>query len=163
MNDINEDKKAIESKTPDDQTGYPINARTSEAVVIHCADPRFQIPFRRFIIEDLGIRSYSPLVIGGGAHSLGAKSKLPESFRIVWEQMEFFINVSGLHRVILINHEDCLWYKKMESDLAAEQLKDKGRKDLRISAETIAAKFPEVRIETFWAALNDGQVSFEKV
>jgi hypothetical protein len=54
--------------------GYWIETRPSDALVIHCGDPRFQAAFRRFITEELGISNYMPLIVGGGIHAFGVQS-----------------------------------------------------------------------------------------
>jgi len=142
---------------------YPIDKAPSEALVIHCGDSRFQVAFRRFLTEELGIRSYTPVVLGGGVHAFGAQSLLPKNFKILWEQVKFFIKEGKLRRVIIINHEDCKWYEKMKSYHPRVQLPVKGQLDLRTAALKILKDFAGVRVESYWAGLDGGHVYFQKV
>jgi len=165
MSDSNEHSEAIEPDvmTPEGKALYPIDRAPSEALVVHCGDPRFQTAFRRFVTEELGLKSYTPVVIGGGAHAFGAQSLLPKNFKIMWEQVKFFVKEGGLRRVIVINHEDCQWYRKLKGYHPTVQLPIKGRLDLRTAAKTILRDFAGVRVESYWAGLKDEHVYFEKV
>ncbi len=139
---------------------YKLDKASPQALVIHCGDPRFQTAFRRFITEELGINSYTPLVIGGGVHSFGARTYLPKNFKILWEQVKFFINVQGLKQVIVINHEDCQWYQKLKGYHPTVDAKDKGMHDLKEASLTILQDFAGISVRTFWAGLDADSVYF---
>ena len=95
-------------------SAYRANKQPAGAIVVHCADPRFQDAFREFVHARLGIANYIPLVVGGGIHPFGVEQKMPVNFEAVRFQIEFFIRKTGVKDLIIINHEDCLWYKSMK-------------------------------------------------
>ena len=142
---------------------HPLDSASSDALVIHCGDARFQTSFRRFIIEGLGIKQYTPIIIGGGVHAFGMQVFLPKNFKILWEQIKFYIKGERLPQVIIINHEDCAWYDKMKGYHLDLPTALKGKLDLKKAALTILKDFSNVRVRTFWAGINNGHVYFEEV
>ncbi|MBU0983068.1 MAG: hypothetical protein KKA42_04310 [candidate division Zixibacteria bacterium] len=142
---------------------YPLETRKPEALVIHCGDPRFQTAFRRFITEELGIASYAPVIIGGGVHAFGAQSFLPKNFKILWQQVKFFVKEGGINQIIIINHEDCTWYDKMKGYGSTLDLPLRGKLDLQTAARVILKDFARVQVRTFWAGIDDGRVSFREI
>ena len=73
----------------DGKVHYEMDTAEIDTLVIHCADPRFQTAFRRFITEELGIASYTPIIIGGGIHAFGIRHLLPKNFKILWEPVSY--------------------------------------------------------------------------
>jgi hypothetical protein len=148
---------------PDGRTLYRLEKSAPEALVIHCADPRFQTAFHRFVTEELGLKHYAPLVIGGSIHSFGARKFLPKNFKILWEQVKFFIGAQGLKQVIVINHEDCKWYEKLKGYHPTVGARDKGMHDLKDASLMLLEDFAGISVRTFWAALEGDSVYFVEV
>jgi hypothetical protein len=142
---------------------YRVTREPAEALVIHCGDPRFQEAFRQFITRELGLRNYIPIIIGGGVHAFGMQTLLPKNFKILWEQVKFFIKEGRVNQVIIINHEDCAWYKKMKGYHPTLNLPVKGRLDLRTAARLILRDFAGVSVHTYWAALDGDVITFSEV
>jgi len=160
------DNQVIEVEPVTSQTNnpqvYPINKQQAEALVVHCADPRFQTAFREFLNKELGMTSYIPLVVGGGIHSFGVEKLMPKNFKIVWEQIKFFIKEAKVRKVIIINHEDCLWYKTMKGYYPTIELPVKGKLDLKTAAQRILKDFAGVEVRSFWASLKNDEVTFKE-
>ncbi len=146
-----------------DERVYSTNRIPPQALVIHCGDPRFQEAFKNFITDELGISNYTPIVTGGGIHALGMQSILPENFNVLWEQITFFIGAQRLTRVIVINHEDCLWYENMKRHHPEIERQVKGKLDLQTAVETIRQDFPLIEIRAFWAALEGDTITFSEL
>lgn len=142
---------------------YKIDRRPPEALVIHCGDPRFQDAFRRFVTEELGIRTYTPLIVGGGVHAFGAQTLLPKNFKTLWQQVKFFVKEQDLHDIIIINHEDCQWYRKLQGYFPQTGLSEKGRSDLLVAAGTLLKDFTGVRVRSYWAGLSGDDIVFSEV
>lgn len=140
---------------------YQLIRRRSETLVIHCVDHRFQDAFEKYIKDGLKIAVFNPLVIAGGA--LGIASDHYAKFGYIWDQVDFFINERGINRIILINHEDCLWYKYEHPDFLREKLREQGRSDLKKAAGNIRYKHPDVDIIIIWAAIEGNNINFEKL
>ncbi len=142
---------------------YPLETHSPEAIVIHCGDPRFQTAFRRFITEELGIASYTPVVVGGGVHAFGAQSFLPKNFKILWEQIKFALQDGKPRQIIIINHEDCTWYEKMSGYHPKFETHQKGKLDLGVATRLLLKDFAGVDVRTYWASIVDGRVLFTPV
>lgn len=147
----------------DGRIGYPLVTGPPQALVIHCVDSRFQSAFRQFLAEELGITRYFPIVIGGGIHAFGLQNLLPKNFKIIWQQIKFVLEVAKPKQVVIINHEDCLWYRHMQGYHPAVSAVTKGRIDLKTAAKKIIEDFSGVQVRTFWAAIDDGDVVFSEV
>jgi hypothetical protein len=147
----------------DGRTLYPLETNPPEAIVVHCADARFQTAFRRFVTEELGIRSYMPVVIGGGVHALGAQSFFPKNFKILWEQIKFGHQLAKPRQIIIINHEDCKWYEKMRGYHPKIGLPEKGKQDLGYAARLLLKDFAGVDVRAYWASIVNGKVLFTPV
>jgi len=142
---------------------YKLDHTPPEALVIHCSDPRFQTAFRRFVTEELGLRNYAPLVIGGSVHAFGSQQFLPKNFKVLWEQIKFFIKEAGIKQVIIINHDDCKWYQAMSSFYSRIKLPLKGKADLATAVKTLLADFAGIQVRSFWAGLDGDTVTFSEV
>ncbi len=142
---------------------YKLDTTPPEALVIHCSDPRFQTAFRRFVTEDLGMKAYAPLVIGGSIHAFGSQQFLPKNFKVLWEQIKFFIKEAGIKQVVIINHEDCKWYNAMSSFYSKIKLPVKGKVDLASTAKTLLADFAGIQVRSFWAGLEGDTVVFSEL
>ena len=145
---------------PDGRTMYRLEKSPPEAIVVHCADPRFQTAFRRFVTEELGFKNYTPLVIGGGAHSFGMQEFRPKNFKTLWEQVKIFLDLQKVKQVVVINHEDCLWYDRHKGFHPTIPLKEKALSDLKTTSKQLIEDFTGVNIRTFWAALDGDSVYF---
>jgi len=142
---------------------YRLDRTPSEALVIHCGDPRFQSAFRRFITEELGFQNYTPVIIGGGLHAFGSQSLRPKNLKVLWEQIKFFVRHRGLKKIIFINHEDCQWYARMIGYRSPVDLPVLGRVDLQTAATKIAEDFMGVDVRSFYAALDGDRIVFEEM
>jgi hypothetical protein len=91
-----------------------------EAIVVFCSDPRFQTAFEGFVAQELGLRQgqFVPFVIAGGAGVLGQPERLPKEFKFMRDRLELFRqHFPCLKRVVLINHEDCAYYRMLAEKL----------------------------------------------
>jgi len=85
-----------------------------EAVVVYCGDPRFQTAFEPFIEKELGLRKgqYIPVVVGGGAGVLANPERMPKEFKFMKDRFELIHRAfPSVQRAVLINHEDCIYYR----------------------------------------------------
>jgi len=147
-----------------------------KAMVIHCSDPRFQKAFRDFIMNELHLQDgeYIPFVVSGGVAALSEPLKLPKEFKFMKERIELFAGLfSSIHRVILINHEDCRHYDMLKSTLGsiflqhAAHMTDRQIKDLRNVARAVMDFVaPGYQLEMYYARIvknGAARIEFEKV
>ncbi len=93
-----------------------------QAVVVYCSAPRFQVAFDQFIEKELHLAKgqFIPLVIAGGAGVLAHPERLPKEFKFMRERFELFRrNYPSVRRVVLINHEDCAYYRMLAEKIPA--------------------------------------------
>lgn len=141
---------------------YPLlNAGDADALVIHCVDPRFQTAFRRFISEELGIQNPIPVIIPGGIHDLVSPARI-KAARHLKEQLDFIIKNNRIKRVVLLNHEGCLWYGKWNS-LVATTIGHDLAGHLLSAAETLIEKRLGIEVECYLARMEGQEVVFNRV
>jgi hypothetical protein len=140
---------------------YELMNMPSDTLVIHCVDHRFQGAFRKFIVGELGIEVFNPMVIAGGAFAIGSEHY--SRYGYIWDQIDYFIKVGGVKKLVLINHEDCKWYGNEFPDLEKSKLKEKGKIDLTRAAKNVGEKYPGVEVISFWAELSADKINFKKI
>jgi hypothetical protein len=142
---------------------YFLNEEPAEAVVIYCGDPRFQKAFRDFLENELRLKNYVPIIIGGGIHPFGVRDLLPKNFKTLWEQIKFFLEDGQIPRLIVINHQDCQWYRKFEGYAHGIPIFQKGIIDLHAASQYLAKEFFNIKIETYMAKLKGKEIFFERI
>lgn len=140
-----------------------ISEQPSEAIVVHCYDHRFQEAFRQFLSDELRLKNWTPIVLGGSIHSFGIQHLQPKNAKVLWQHIKFLVKEGGLKRIIIINHDDCQWYEKFEGYLGSIHLPERLKKDLQGTAVKLAQDFTGASIEAYHARLEGKEVIFEKV
>jgi hypothetical protein len=130
---------------------------TAEAVVIHCGDHRFQGVFREFLAEGLKLRSYSLLSLPGGAHFIPLEALLPKFAKTGLQSLSFLVKRSRPRRVILIGHDDCLFFKeRLQFFFLEADLKEKQLANLRRARRAVQERFPGLAVELYFAGAQPG-------
>lgn len=151
-----------------------IKTTPPSALVVRCADNRFQPAMAEFIHTKLRLSEgdYIPLTIPGSIQGLALQMVSPKSFKILKEQIELLLeNNKAIPRIVLINHEGCRAYSELAERFAhlfAGKVADKQKEDLELAAHVIgeiADHFGhDVWIELFMARVkDDGEIFFEPV
>ena len=137
----------------------------NEVVVIHCSDHRFQPGFREFLLEGLGLSSYALLAIPGGGHFSSMGDFLPKFAKVGMQSLKFLVRRSGANRIILIAHDDCLYFKEIlqffftEPDVNGKQIAN-----LKRARGVLLEWFPRARVELYFAgADSSGSLQFLSV
>ncbi|UCG60502.1 MAG: hypothetical protein JSV52_09205 [Candidatus Zixiibacteriota bacterium] len=94
---------------------------------------------------------------------LGLQSFLPKNFEILWEQIKFFIKQQRLTQVIIINHEDGMWYEKMKGYHPRVDKLLKGKLNVLSAAKVILADFPLVEGRAFRAGRDGETITFTEL
>jgi carbonic anhydrase len=92
----------------------PMAARASgqiKALAVTCIDYRFLNKDAAFIANDLDLFKNADIVALAGASLAAVSTKLPESAKAFWEQLNIAKQLHGFHEVVLIDHMDCGAYK----------------------------------------------------
>mgnify|MGYP002713188959 CR=1 FL=1 len=109
----------------------------TEALVVHCIDFRFQGHLNRWLVDHIGEGNYDRVAFAGGAYD----------FETVFKQLDLAVDLHEIKRVILINHEDCGAY-------GAAGTRERHAADLTTARQRILARYPTLKIETFYHRLN---------
>jgi hypothetical protein len=153
-------------------SSYEVDARLQSAepraLVVHCGDHRFQAAFQEFLNRSLGLAgNYDLIVIPGGPQSLTLVEFLPKFSWASWRWLRFFVENHEIGRLILIQHQDCAWYKSLPLHLhASAEPRQRQEEDLRKLAQALRREFPQLRAELYYAAWDEkdqGKVEFEAV
>ena len=114
-----------------------------EAVVVYCGDPRLQTAFVPFVENGLGLAKgqYIPVVVGGGAGVLANPERLPKEFKFMKDRFTLIRRAfPSVQRAVLINHEDCIYYRLLAEKIPgflmgdAAKLRDRPGADLNLIA-----------------------------
>jgi hypothetical protein len=141
----------------------PVGTSQSHVVVIHCSDPRYQPHFQDFLYSGLRLSRYGLIAIPGGPEHLSPseRSDALRSQGAAW--FDFMSKLMAAERCILIGHADCRWYiaNRIESD--ESRLKEHVSRDLIAAREEIQRRFPNLRVELYFAEIEGEQATFTEV
>ena len=134
---------------------------STDTLVVHCSDFRFQAAFRDFVRDTLGIAHYDLLAVPGGPLLLASPDYLPKFHWAGNRWTAFLVEAHQLMRAVLIAHDDCAWYFQTcgrQIDLHARQ-----NQDLELAREHLRRMFPHVAVELHRARLAGAGITFEPV
>jgi hypothetical protein len=148
-----------------------------QAIVVYCSAPRFQTAFEQFIAKDLGLAKgqFIPLVIAGGAGVLAHPERLPKEFKFMRDRFELFRrNYDSVKRIVLINHEDCAYYKSLTERISgllgghAQDPTRRSREDMELIANVFDRLLSHLglEVELYYAHFVDGdqsKVAFDRM
>ena len=132
------------------------------ALVVQCSDPRYQPHFHDFLRRGLKLERYALLAVPGGAQFLTLVDFLPKFSWAGWRWVKFIGDIAPPSRVILIAHEDCLWYKHVRRGKPGE-LRAKQLDDLRRVEAGVRERFRDVAVELYFARLDGSSAAFESL
>jgi|SRR5579863_1348645 len=147
-------------------TAALLNRTDTDVLAIHCGDHRFQAAFQDFLNQGLKLAgNYDLIVIPGGPQSLTAVEYLPKFSWASRRWFRFFVENHELHRLILIQHQDCAWYKSLPLHLhASAEPRQRQEQDLARVTRTLKEDFPELKVELYYAGWDAaGRVIIETI
>ena len=148
---------------------YPLRESVPDALVIHCADPRFQEAFRTFLKSELGIHIPMVIALPGVTSHFGMQMLFPKNWHSMRKHIETMTERHKVARVVLINHDDCKGYVKIASHLGGlPKISEWQHKHLRGLAEYVRKEYlPHASFELYQAHIvsndNEHEVEFEKI
>src|SRR3989344_2729551 len=148
---------------------YPLTEGTPDALVIHCADPRFQEAFRDFIRNELSIRMPMVIALPGVTSHFGMQVMFPKNWYAMKAYLKTMTERHEVARVVLINHDDCRGYAKIANLLGGlVKVPTLQRQHIHGLAEFIRKEYrPGAMFELYQAhGVREGGknlVSFEKI
>lgn len=135
----------------------------TEALVIHCSAARFQQYFEEFLTGGLGLNRYSVIAVPGGVQVMTLVDYLPKFAWAGWRWTKFLVDADHAPRVILIGHEECRWYKDMRFWESNRPVRERILADLERARAALRERFPAVRVDLYYARLDQGRVVFDSL
>lgn len=151
------------------QTTYTATSRledrATESIVIHCSDHRFQSGFREFLTHGLKLGSYALLAVPGGGHFLSLETYMPKFTKANLQSLSFLVKRTGARRIILIGHDDCLFFRDRAEFLFAEkEFRQKQAANLRMARNWLRERFSLLAVEIHFAQSDeDGCLTFVRM
>jgi len=138
---------------PSHQLDAKLQNSLPAALVVHCGDHRFQAAFNEFLNKELRLGgNYDLIVVPGGPQSLTLVEYLPKFSWASWRWFRFFVENHEIGRLILIQHQDCAWYKSLPLHLhSSAEPRQRQEEDLRRIGQVLKKDFPKVRAELYFA------------
>jgi hypothetical protein len=135
------------------QLDSKLQSSSPAALVIHCGDHRLQGAFNEFLNKKLGLGgNYDLMVVPGGPQSLTLAEYLPKFSWASWRWFRFFVENHEISRLILIQHQDCAWYRNLPLHLhSSHEPRERQEEDLRRIGQALKKDFPELKLELYFA------------
>jgi hypothetical protein len=125
----------------------------AEMLAIHCSDHRFQPGFYEFLNLKLDLdENYDLLVLPGGPQCLTLVEYLPKFSWAGWKWFRFLVEAHDLKRLILIQHQDCGWYKELPFHLhSSSEPRLRQEEDLRRARAALTRERPDLSVDLYYA------------
>lgn len=138
---------------PSLQLSSKVKRDDTEVLVVHCSDHRFQAGFHDLLNLKLNLdENYDLLVLPGGPQCLTLVEYLPKFAWAGWKWFHFLVDAHDLKRMILIQHQDCGWYKELPGHLhSSSEPRLRQEEDLRRARHALARDHPELSVELYYA------------
>ena len=138
-----------------------------DGLVIHCSDPKWRKAFEKFLEEEIGLNHYALIAIPGSVSSISVEMSLPKRLKVLKDYMEFMVEHGKTLRLVIINHDGCRMYKKLES-LFRNTIEQQQTEDLAKAVVLFKKLFPSlIDIQIYMAKVDQTRttdpVYFEKI
>jgi hypothetical protein len=144
---------------------FPFVQERVGAAAIYCSDGRYGEAMDEFLHECLGLPHYDRLAIPGGPACLAGHMLAMRERSALDRQIKFLVEAHGIGRVVLIAHQDCLFYKLNvhPSKLRQKPLEEFQFADLATVAAALRDFHRDLMVDAFFARRVDEQVRFDPV
>ncbi len=138
----------------------PYEPQRIHAAAIYCSDGRLGEHFDDFLQNGLKLPRYDRIAMPGGPAALAEHAATRLEHAAVADELNFLVEVHGLDRIVLIQHQDCAFYtnRLKLSKVDAEQQQ---RDDVRRAGDFARRVTGVQRIEAYFARHVDGRIRFE--
>lgn len=144
------------------ESTQPYHSEPMNALVVYCSDGRVCEQCDEFITRGLDVSRYDRVTVPGGPASLVGHDRASLPHGGVLDDLKLLVDGHNIDRIILIQHEDCAFYKVRlgvdESSLEHVQKADLGR-----AADLIRQTIDVEHIDGYFARRSETGVAFEPV
>ena len=140
----------------------PYEPQRIHAAAIYCSDGRLGEHFDDFLQNGLKLPRYDRVALPGGPATLAEHPQTRLEHAAVADELKFLVEVHGLDRIVLIQHQNCAFYtgRLGLSGFAVEQQQ---RADVKAAADFVREVTKVDRIEAYFARQMHGAVRFEAI
>ena len=140
----------------------PFAAERIQAAAVYCSDGRYGEQMDDFLHNALELPRYDRMALPGGAGCLAGHLSTFRMENGLADQLRFLIPGHQLARVILIAHQDCVFYLDLLR-VPPERLEQQQRADLVKAARRIREINRSLVVDAFFARRCEHRVRFEPV
>jgi hypothetical protein len=140
----------------------PYEPSRIHAAAIYCSDGRLGEHFDDFLMNGLKLPRYDRLALPGGPAALAEHAESMLEHAAVVDELKFLVEVHGLNRVVLIQHQNCAFYTgrlKLEG-FAVERTQ---LEDLAAAAAFVRKVTGVERVDSYFARQLENAVRFEEI
>ena len=140
----------------------PYEPERIHAAAIYCSDGRLGEHFDDFLMHGLKLPRYDRVALPGGPAALADHPETRLAHQAVVDELSFLVEVHGLQRIVLIQHQNCAFYTN-RLGLSGFEVEVVQRNDLAAAAECDRNNRRVAHVETYFARRFDSAVRFEKI
>ena len=145
----------FESRTPYEPTRI-------HAAAIYCSDGRLGEHFDVFLSQGLKLPRYDRLALPGGPAALADHPETRLEHAAVVDELKFLVEVHGLDRVVLIQHQNCAFYTS-RLGLQGFDVEKVQRDDIARAAEFVRRITKVDRVDAYFARELHRHIRFEEI
>ena len=131
-----------------------------QTAALYCSDGRFGAPTDDFLTNVLP--RYNRLVIPGGPACLAGYFISYREEEAAAEQFKFLVTALGISRILIVAHEDCLFYQQ-RLNISPFELRKRQTEDLGKAARRLKGISGTLQIEAYLAHIVQESVRFMQV
>jgi hypothetical protein len=140
----------------------PYEPERIHAAAIYCSDGRLGEHFDDFLMNGLKLPRYDRLALPGGPAALADHPAIKLEHDAVADELRFLVEVHGLDRVVLIQHQNCAFYTS-RLGLQGFAVENQMRDDLVRAAEFVRKITGIERVEAYFARQLASHIRFEQI
>lgn len=144
------------------QSDLPYHTHRINVAAIYCSDGRVTEQYDDFLVNGLGLPCYDRLAVPGGPACLAGHPETQVETSGVMSKLRFLVQAHELNRVVLIQHEDCAFYKVC-LETPETDIEDAQKEDLRRVAGMIRTVLGVERVDCYFARPSGDGVGFDPV
>ena len=144
------------------ESRVPYQTERMHAAAVYCSDGRVTEQYDDFLLNGLNLPRYDRVALPGGPASLAGYSAARIQEAGLLDELKFLVEAHELQRVVLIQHEDCAFYK-VRLQTPKTSLEQLQKADLIRAAYMVRQTVDVEQIDGFFARRTEAGVAFEAV
>lgn len=144
------------------ESKLPYHTERMHAAAVYCSDGRVCEQYDDFLMNGLELPRYDRVALPGGPACLAGYQAARLEEAGVLDELKFLVDAHELERVVLIQHEDCAFYKA-HLNVREQSLEQLQKADLVRAAHMIRTVVGMDGVEGYFARRTDAGVAFDPV